>query len=348
MDAPTTNPQPPPAAIQPEPKRPARGAAALLLLGAAFVLYCVVAPEGAQAAWNEIERIIGLKSEPLAASPARLSGHILEELGSLPAQKQAEMLMQRAVNHYAGAIEEIDARVGGWCGQIHMTPEFEGLLRAAINSNDLRVRAAAIEIYLAAYNLAKMPESSIALRQRILEEPPARPWALWMLGALGNRGVDSGAAFETLLDYLKDRDEETRYWAVEGLALLGSDATIQPLLDTFHNDPSLRVRERAACSLAQSGMLTKEQRMTAVPALIDFAGDVSLDATTRHWVYQALQDITGARLGEDAASWRNWWNERAALAPRTRPAACRGEARRYLSRSITLRRPGIAALHTPA
>jgi len=67
------------------------------------------------------------------------------------------------------------------------------------------------------------------------------------------------------------------------------------------------VRERAACSLAQSGMLTKEQRMTAVPTLLNYMDDPSLDATTHGWVFQALRDITGACLGSDHASWRSWW-----------------------------------------
>ena len=44
--------------------------------------------------------------------------------------------------------------------------------------------------------------------------------------------------------------------------------------------------------------------MRAVPRLLDFAGDPSLDA--RHgWVFQALRDITGQTLPRDAAAWRS-------------------------------------------
>jgi hypothetical protein len=128
-----------------------------------------------------------------------------------------------------------------------------------------------------------------------------------MVGGLGNRGIEPDHAFSILENYLHDPDEMTRFWAVEGMALLGSDNTIQPLLDTFRSDPSPKVRERAACSLAQSGMLTKEQRMTAVPSIINFLDDASVDAPTRGWAVQALNDITAASLGNDANAWRNWW-----------------------------------------
>jgi len=281
----------------------------LAALAIALVILAALRPATIRAAWEEFERVVLLKSEPLSASPPRLSEHIIEELASLPAQKQAEILVQRSVNHYAGAIEMLGERVDGWRGQLKLTPEFNGVLNAAINSNDLRVRAAALEVFLAAYNVEKTEAAANRLIIRIQDEPDARPWALWMLGALGNRGVEPERVFSTLLDYMKDPSEETRVWAVEGLALLGSENTIRPLLDTFRSDPSMRVRERAACSLAQSGMLTKDLRLTAVPEMIQMAEDPSVDSTTRTWVYQALRDITGASVPGDPAAWRRWWDE---------------------------------------
>jgi HEAT repeat protein len=225
-------------------------------------------------------------------------------------QKQAEVLVQRAINHYEGAIEQIAQRVPGWHGRINLTPEFTGMLKVAQNSNDLRVRAAAIEVFLAAYDMPKDSGSFYQLLQRAQDEAGARPWALWMLGALGNRGVEPDSAFETLRKYARDHDEETRYWAVAGLGLLGTNETIAPLLDIFHNDPSARIREHAACNLAQSGMLTHGQRMSAVPELLKFMDDPSLDPATQGWVYQALRDITGEWFGQDPAAWRNWWAAR--------------------------------------
>ena len=88
---------------------------------------------------------------------------------------------------------------------------------------------------------------------------------------------------------------------------IASRSTFAPLLDIFRDDPSPMIRERAACGLAQSGMFSAEQRRTAVPRLLDYAGDFSLDDQTRGWVFQALRDITGQNLPRDAAAWRKWY-----------------------------------------
>jgi len=225
-------------------------------------------------------------------------------------QAQAELLLEESINHYSSAIELIEPRLEAWRGILQLTPKLSQLLETAMNSNDLRVRAAALEIYLDAYNLPKDPWSVSRLERQIADEPRARPWALWMLGALGNRGVDPLGVVREEMNYVKDASEETRVWAVEGLAILGSDEAMEPLLDSFRSDPSPHVRERAACGLAQSGMFTQAQRMTVVPRLLDFAEDPALDAQTRGWVYHALQDITGANLGSDPKAWRRWWSER--------------------------------------
>ena len=89
--------------------------------------------------------------------------------------------------------------------------------------------------------------------------------------------------------------------------MLGTDAAVDPLLDRFAHDPSPRVRQRAACSLAQSGMLTHEQRIAAVPDLLNFLDDDSLDSETRGWVYGALRLITGEPLGNNPIEWQQWW-----------------------------------------
>jgi HEAT repeat protein len=75
----------------------------------------------------------------------------------------------------------------------------------------------------------------------------------------------------------------------------------------MHDDPSALVRERAACSLAESGMFTPEQRRTAVPQLLNYTDDPALDAQTHGWAFQALSDITHQRLPNDSAAWRSWY-----------------------------------------
>jgi HEAT repeat protein len=221
-------------------------------------------------------------------------------------QQQAKLLIERGLNGYRGALEQIEARLESWQGQLEPTKELETMLGAAYNANDLRVRAAAIEVSLVAHKVEKSAATAERLRNELPTAEGSKAWRLWMVGLLANRGIETGRAIETLLYYSRDPEEHTRYWAVQALAHIGADSTIEPLLRIMHDDPSHDVRERAACGLAQSGMLTSEQRRQAVPALLRYTDDSSLDETTRKWAFQALRDITGQSLPEDPAAWRNW------------------------------------------
>jgi len=280
---------------------------AVLVIGA--LLGLLFAGTGsARAALNQIEQLLSLRGSPQPASPPLLSEHETTGLDRQSPQQQAELLLERSINHYAGANDQIAARVDRWRGNLKLTTHLDSQITTAMNSNDLRVRAAAIEVDLAALDLAKTSENIDRLSQQAMSGPQdQRVWALWTLGLLGNRGVEPQRAGEVLTSQLRDSNPEIRRWAVEGLAYLGTDSTITPLLQTFHDDPSPAVRERAACSLAQSGMLNEEQRRSAVPSLLNYAEDASLDAQTHTWVYQALRDITGQTLPSDPASWRNWY-----------------------------------------
>lgn len=225
-------------------------------------------------------------------------------------QQQAERLLERATNHYEGAAEWIEKKADSWRGSLELAGSLNTLITSALNSNDLRVRAAAIEVDLAAYNVEKTSESVQRQIQLLESEEGDRVSPLWLLGLLGNRGVEPQRVFETLLKYTRDPQQNVRHWAVEGLGYLGTDATIEPLLEVFRTDPSADVRERAACSLAQSGMLQQSQRMKAAPAFLNYLEDASLDPTTHQWVLQALQDISGLRLGDDPGAWRRWYASR--------------------------------------
>src|ERR1700688_603252 len=288
-----------------------RGAKRLMFVvsvASVMVLFAAAIPAPIRAAWDEFAVRMQLQqSDPQSASPAKLSDHEIEEIAALPIQQQAERLLERAVNHYDGALELIGKSVDSWFGQLELQGQLSSLLTTALNSNDLKVRGAALEIELAGYNLPKRAESADNLIERIRREPSARPWALWMLGVLGNRGVETHRAFVALMDHRNDPDEQTRYWAVEGLSMLGTDDTVRPLLEAFRSDPSPLVRERGGCSLAQSGMLTREQRLRAVPELLKMTDDATLDDATRGWVFQALRDITGASIAAQPDAWRAWW-----------------------------------------
>ena len=299
----------PPEEIRPATPAAGKGRLAVSVIALALILFAALNPATVKAAWEEFERIIQLKSDPLPASPAKLSDHEIEGLSAMAPQQQAQLLLERAINHYAGAIELIEKNVPSWYGQLEVQKgPLAGSLYTALNANDLRVRAASLEITLAGYNLPKSPESVNQLLIRLHDEPENRAWLLWILGVLGNRGVET-ARLETLfLDRIHDPDETMRAYAVIGLGLLATDNSIAPLLDVFRNDPSANVREGAACAIAQSGMFREEQRLNAVPGLLNMMDDASLDAATRGWVFQALQDITGAGLGANPAAWRDWWS----------------------------------------
>ena len=281
--------------------------AVLVAVLAALAAVCVHSGV-ARAGWQQLQQMLPLQGKPEPASPAILSQHETERLSADRPQQQAELLMERAINHYDGAIDQIAARVDGWHGQLKLTSQLSSLITIGLNSNDLHVRAAAIEVDLAALGIAKNAKSAARLEKQAQTGPQQRRiWALWTLGLLGNRGVEPGRGNELLTSAMHDPDPEIRHWAVEGISYLGTDQTIAPLLNVLHDDPSPMVRERAACALAQSGMLTEEQRHTAVPTLLDYADDSSLDAQTHAWVYHALRDITGQRLPDNGAAWRGWW-----------------------------------------
>ena len=276
---------------------------------AAFILGTIAAGSGSlRAAWEPLVRVIGLRDQRTAASANVLSEHEIEALDDMPPQAQAELLLERSINHYQGANEEIARRVGRWRGQISLGDRLNHLFTTAINSDDLTVRVAGIEVDIAARNLRKTSATVDALEAvaRSGDQGP-RVNAMWDLALIGNRGVEQARVFEILMASLHDDNENIRYWAVEGLAYLAVDASIEPLLDMFHNDPSPTIRERAACGLAQSGMFSALQRRRAVPMLLDYLDDGSLDEQTRGWVFQALRDITGQTLPRDASAWRSWW-----------------------------------------
>ena len=254
------------------------------------------------------------KSHPMwrASAPSHssesASARDLPQLDRMKPQKQAETLLELAVAHSQGAVEQISSRVDRWNGKVEWNSQIANLTTAALNSNDMRVRESGVEVELAAYGLAKNAASLEYLLKNVdSQDRSQKIWALWALGLMANRGVESERIVDVLTNHLKDEDPDSRRWAVEGLAVAGSNQAIQPLLSTMHNDPSPLVRERAACSLAESGMFTSEQRMTAVPQLLNYTDDPSLDAKTQGWAFQALGDITHQRLPRDSAAWRRWY-----------------------------------------
>jgi hypothetical protein len=256
-----------------------------------------------------LETLLPLGGRPVPASSATLSEHELEAIDGMAPQDQAMRLLERTINHYWGAGEEIAKRSAGWMGQIHSTPELEKLTGVAYFSSDLRVRAAALEIWLTRDGLRKAPETVTQLIHAAAETTDRKWFYLSSLGILGNRGVERQQVFDTLMLYVNDPDASVRAAAINGLALLGTRDTIAPLLRIFHDDSSADLRERAACNLADSGMLSRDLRIEAVPELIRFSQDFNLEGNTRKWVFQALREITLQQIGDDPSGWLIWYEK---------------------------------------
>jgi len=241
------------------------------------------------------------------ASSPRASNTDLEAISQLAPQQQAERLLQLAIERPDDSLGLIQKNLDAWRGHLEDTDQLFHIVLAALDCNDPRVRVAAVEIDLVANNLRKSPQSLTKLRHQIETDPSGRYLALWRLGALGNRGVQPATVLSTLIHYTRDANQLTRFWAVEGIAMLGTEESIDPLLSILAHDPAKQIRERAAAGLAQSGMLTGEQRLAAVPQLLNLLDDDSLDAGTQDLVYASLQTITGASFGRDPDAWREWW-----------------------------------------
>src|SRR5580700_5527050 len=313
----------PPAAPDQKPVSSKRQWSPIVAVMFGVALALMVSGGGAAAVWG---KAAGMFSPQKTSHPSAAAAD--PELDRQKPQRQAEILLERAVSHSGEGTTEtptgspavskdqstaqIDARINTWRGQLKWDAKLSELTTVALNSNDRSLRTSAIEVQLAAYGLTKN-ESNVALlvRQADSSDHAQKIWALWSLGLLGNRGVATDRVVKVLTAHLKNssnnQDEDLRRWAVEGLALVGTTSTIVPLLNALHNDPSPIVRERAACSLAESGMLTHEQRLAAVPQLINYSDDPALDAQTHALAFQALADITNQRLPNDSAAWRSWY-----------------------------------------
>ena len=290
-----------------------------LAFAAGVVLAVLVVSVGnARGTWS---RFAGLFAVP-PSTPVNDAIQNAQRLDRLKPQKQAEALLELAVDHSAAtddrtadraasaAADQISSRVNRWQGKLNWDSQIATLTTAALNSSDVRVRESGIEVELAAYGLRKNSASlNYLLKSADSSDHPQKVWALWAIGLMGNRGVETGRVVQVLNAHLRDSDEDSRRWAVEGLALTGATEAIPILLETMHNDSSPAVRERAACGLAESGMFTEDQRRNAVPKLINYTDDPALDAQTQAWAFQALSDITHEHLPNDSSAWRSWYEK---------------------------------------
>jgi HEAT repeat protein len=268
--------------------------------------------QDAVANWLKIHTVAARATEQAAKAPVRTpqgrpTDGDLEAISHLAPQQQAERLLELAIQRPDPSLSLIRRNFTSWRGHLEDSDRLFQLVLKALNSDDPRVRVAAVEIDLAANNLGQSPESVEKLRRQIQSGTEGRFMALWRLGSLGNRGVEPAEALRTLQLYAHNRNQQVRFWAVEGLAMLGNEAALDALLDILAHDPAPQIRQRAANGLSKSGLLTGEQRLTAVPHLLNLLDDDSLDDATQNLVCAALEAITGASFGKNSDAWRDWW-----------------------------------------
>jgi HEAT repeat protein len=266
-------------------------------------------PVAAQSLPNEIVgHRIRVPGDKVDGTTARLSEVERELIDALPPQHQAERLLQYALSQHVGATDEIKARVKGWRGLITMTPAMATLTDVARNGANLRIRAAAIELELAAMNMARNAAQVNELLARIGAGPKDARSEIYTLGLLGNRGVETERIHNELRLLARAEEPIVRYQAYAAIANLGTDATVADLVAAFHHDPEASVQiNGGGCGLAHCGMLTRAQRMLAIPGLLEMVEDKDLDGGIRLYGYRALREITDAALPDDARQWRDWY-----------------------------------------
>ncbi len=232
----------------------------------------------------------------------------VERLLALPAQEQAEELLERTIGHDARALELFEQQVDGWTSHLHLTDRMRQLEQRSQYSKDLRVRLANADISLALDGWQKNDQAADLLIQRAQTDRGYKPAALYFMGMLAGRGVAYERIHKVLLDYARnDKDPTARQWAVEGLRFLGKDEVLGELFTSFIEDPSMTVRERAGCNISDCGIFSRKQRMRMVPKLIDLAAQQSTSAQMRNWCFMALREITDKNLPADAIAWNRWY-----------------------------------------
>jgi hypothetical protein len=237
----------------------------------------------------------------------------VERVLALPAQDQAEELLERAIGHDERALELFDQHVEGWIGHLHMSDRMRQLVQRLQFSKDLRVRYANADINLALDGWQKNERAADLLIERARTDQHYRAAAVYFLGMLAGRGVDYDRIHGVLLDYARnDKDATVRQWAVEGMRYLGKDEVLDELFTSFTEDPATAVRDRAGCNISDCGNFMRKQRMRMVPKLIDLAMNSRTNPQTRNWCFLALQEITGENLPADATAWSRWYREHGA------------------------------------
>jgi HEAT repeat protein len=246
----------------------------------------------------------------IAYSP--LTDDDVQRIQQLPIQDQAEELFERAVEHDPHALDLFEQNIGSpeWLGNIKLTERMKELERRSEFSSDLRVRNANADLNLSMDGWQKNDEGAEKLIERARSDAQYRASAVYFMGMMAGRGVAYDRLYPVLLEYAKhDPDSIVRVWAVEGMRYLGTDEALDQLFDSFVNDPSDQVRNRAGCNVSDCGNFKRAQRMRMVPNLISLTQDPNTTPQMRNWSFLALHEITDANVANDPSAWQSWYDQ---------------------------------------
>jgi hypothetical protein len=245
---------------------------------------------------------------PLHIARATMTDQEAKRLLDLPAQQQAEEMLERAIGHDQRSLDLFEKQVDGWVGHIRLTDHLRQLERRSEFSSDLRVRYANGDINLTLDGWQKNEQAAEMLIERARTDLDYRPAAVYFLGMLAGCGIAYDRIHPALLDYAKhDPDATVRQWAVEGMRYLRKDEALDELFESFTNDASTNVRERAGCNLSDCGNFTRLQRLRMVPKFLALVADPSTSAQMKNWSYMALREITDANVPADPRAWSDWY-----------------------------------------
>ena len=269
----------------------------------------------AKARANSSRAAAAPKARPVArrVSSGPMTDADAERVMALPAQAQAEELLERAIGHDTRALELFEQQVDGWTSKIRLSDRMRQLEQRSQYSKDLRVRLANVDVSLALEGWQKTEHAADLLIDRARTDAQYRAAGVYYLGMMAGRGVAYDRIHKVLVDYARnDKDATVRQWAVEGLRFLGKDEVLDELYASFTEDPSMNVRNRAGCNISDCGIFTRKQRLRMAPKLIALAAEPGTAAQMRAWCFMALQEITDENLPADAAAWSRWYDEHGA------------------------------------
>jgi hypothetical protein len=186
-------------------------------------------------------------------------------------------------------------------------PKLQQMKDIALNSTDFHERASAGSAVLAAFHIPESAQGLVLCRVLIASRSAwCRWWGYVLMGYLDMAQVRDDSSKRDLVNGLKDPEGGVRMGVVQSMGIFSDEDLIGLLCKAFTTDADPRVRERAACVLAHTGIYTKERRLKLVPFFIDHLKDPRSDEQTKNWSVQALQYITGANYGRDVSGWAAW------------------------------------------